>query len=360
MSKKILTIVGARPQFIKCAPVSVELRKHFDEILVHTGQHYDEKMSANFFDELSIPKPNYNLGIGGGTQVWQLAQMISQIGEIVQKVEPGLILVYGDTTSTLAGALAANKMNIKLAHVEAGLRSYNRSMPEENNRVLTDHISDFLFVPSNSAINNLQKENIYDGIFNTGDVMFDAVLANIEKAESSSDILDKLELTTKKYYFVTLHRPYNVDNISTLTSILSALNQLEYPVVLPIHPRTLKNIKQNNIETGKNVIVIEPIGYLDSLLLQKNALKVVTDSGGIQKEAYYLNTPCVTLRPETEWVETVEIGANIIVPSRKKEEIIKAINYKQSWANKDIYGNGNASMKILDILFINNSIVFNE
>jgi len=348
--KKILTIIGARPQFIKCAPVSKELRKQFDEILVHTGQHYDEKMSSNFFDELNIPKPNFNLGIGGGTQVFQLSQMISKIENVITKVEPEIIVVYGDTTSTLAGALAANKMNIKIAHIEAGLRSYNRTMPEENNRVLTDHISDFLFVPSNSAINNLKKENINNGVYNTGDVMFDTVLANMGVAMNISEIANSLNLTKGKYYFATLHRPYNVDDISVLSSILGAFNKLDYPVVMPIHPRTFRNIKKFGIKLGCNIIKIDPVGYLDSIYLQNNAKKVITDSGGIQKEAYYLNTPCVTLRSETEWVETVEIGANILVPNRNMKDIVYAVQYNQHWDEKYIYGDGFSAPKILKIL----------
>lgn len=351
--KKIITIVGARPQFIKCAPVSKEIRKHFEEILVHTGQHYDEKMSSNFFDELNIPKPNYNLGIGGGSQVSQLAQMISKIENAIIKVEPEVMMVYGDTTSTLAGALAANKMGVKLAHIEAGLRSFNRTMPEEHNRVLTDHLSDFLFVPSNNAINNLKRENITKGVYNTGDVMFDAVLANVGVAERFSNILKTQRLVKNKYYFATLHRPYNVDDISTLSSILSVFNKLNYPVVMPIHPRTQNNIRDNKLKLGSNVIGIEPIGYLDSIALQKNALKVITDSGGIQKEAYYLDVPCVTLRPETEWIETVEIGANVLVSKREESEILKAMNTKHTWTNKNIYGAGDTSKRILDVLVKN-------
>ncbi len=351
--RKIVTIVGARPQFIKCAPVSLKLREHFEEILIHTGQHYDAKMSSNFFDELNIPKPDHNLGVGGGSQVAQLSQMISKIEEVVSKVNPKLIIVYGDTTSTLAGALVANKMNIKLAHIEAGLRSFNRTMPEEHNRVLTDHLSDFLFVPSSSAINNLEKENITKGVYNTGDVMFDAVLANVDTAEKISNVLNKIGVAKNKYYFATLHRPYNVDDVSTLTSILNALNKLDCSVVLPIHPRTNKIIKENFIKFGNNIIGVEPVGYLDSIVLQKNAIKVITDSGGVQKEAYYLGTPCITLRPETEWIETVEIGANILVPKREESEILKAMNTKQTLTDKNIYGAGDASERILDILVKN-------
>lgn len=347
---KILTIVGARPQFIKCKPVSDEIRNSFEEVLVHTGQHYDDKMSSNFFDELNIPKPDYNLGIGGNSQIAQLSEMIVGIESIVDKENPDLILVYGDTTSTLAGALSGNKSGVKLAHVEAGLRSFNRAMPEEHNRVLTDHLSDYLFTPSKTADQNLKKENIKNGVYNTGDVMFDAIKAYKNIALDRSSISSDYSLNEKEYYFATLHRPYNVDDVVALKNILDAFSELEYPVVLPVHPRTRKNMIENSIKVGENIVAIEPIGYLDSIALQSNAIKVISDSGGVQKEAYYLNTPCVTLRPETEWTETVEIGANILVKNRIKAEIFNSIRIEQSWQTKDIYGDGTASKKIVEVL----------
>lgn len=348
--KKIVSIVGARPQVIKCAPVSKELRKIFDEVLVHTGQHYDENMSQLFFEELSIPKPDYNLEVGSDSHPRQLAKMMERIEEVLEYEKPELVIVYGDTNSTAAGAITAATMNIKVAHVEAGLRSYNKSMPEEKNRIITDHVSDILFTPSSNAGRNLIKEGITENVCNCGDVMFDALLQQIITTEKKSTILKKLNLTPKKYYFVTLHRPYNVDESANLSSIINAFNFLNDKVVFPVHPRTTKKIKEFGINVNSNVLLIEPVGYLDCIKLQKHSKKIITDSGGIQKEAFFMNVPCVTLRSETEWIETVEIGANILVKNRSPDKIIKAIYKEQTWKYNNCYGDGKSSKKIKDYL----------
>ncbi len=348
--KKIITIVGARPQFIKCSPVSGELRKHFNEIIVHTGQHYDKRMSEYFFDEMKIPEPGYNLGIGEGTQNYQTAKIMLGLEEIYLKEQPRLIIVYGDTTTTLAGALTAVKMNIPVAHIEAGLRSYNKQMPEETNRILTDHASDYLFTPIERASEILRNEKVGGKIMNFGDVMYDAIL-NFEKiAESKSNIMKELQLNSHDFYFVTLHRPYNVDNPEVLDNIINAFNQIGGTIVFPVHPRTKKTLKNLDTKISEKILFIDPVGYLDSIVLQKNAKKVITDSGGIQKEAYFLNTPCVTLRSETEWIETVDCGANLLVTNRSTEDIVKAVREEQKWESKNIFGDGKASQKIAEYL----------
>lgn len=348
--KKLITVVGARPQFIKCSPVSGELRKHFEEIIIHTGQHYDERMSDYFFNEMEIPKPEYNLLIGEGSQNYQTAKIIIGLEEIYAREKPVCVVVYGDTTTTFAAALSAVKMDIPVAHIEAGLRSYNRRMPEEINRVLTDNISDYLFAPIQRAVKILENEKVGGRIFNFGDVMYDALI-NFEKiAGIKSNILKDLKLNPGEFYFVTLHRPYNVDDPKIFGNIIKAFKELDETIVFPVHPRTRKMLEQIDAKISSKVKLIEPVGYLDSIILQKNSKKVITDSGGIQKEAYFLNIPCVTLRSETEWIETVECGANLLVESRSTEDIVKTVNAGQSWEPEDIFGDGKASKKIAEYL----------
>ena len=322
-----MSIVGARPQFIKCAPLSRELRKVHQEILVHTGQHYDHDMSDVFFEELNIPKPDYNFGIGSGNHGEQTGKMLAEIEKVLIKEEPDIVLVYGDTNSTLAGALAAVKLHIRVAHVEAGLRSFDRSMPEEINRVLTDHISDILFCPSQTAVYNLSKEGITKGVHLVGDVMLDALEYNKKVAEKKSKIIEELGLEKKKYLVTTVHRPGNTDSIDNMKSIIEALGEIGMPVVFPVHPRTKKCLQEYGLLKGMpgNVRLIKPLGYLDMLMLIANAKKILTDSGGIQKEAYMLKVPCVTLRENTEWVETLERGWNVLVGGNKSN-IIRAVN----------------------------------
>ena len=315
---KIITVVGARPQFIKASPVSKALRNAgHDEELVHTGQHYDDSMSAVFFRDLEIPEPDINLGVGSGSHGRQTGQMLICIEEELINRRPDLVIVYGDTNSTLAGALAACKLRIPLAHVEAGLRSFNREMPEEHNRVLTDHSSDLLFSPTKTAVDNLLLEGISNGVHLVGDTMYDAVLQFGEIAHERSTILQDLNLKQRGYLLATIHRPSNVDNPANLRGILAAFFEIDKPIVFPVHPRTKTRIKKLGHDFNKTleisqVRMISPVGYLDMLRLEQNAELLFTDSGGMQKEAYFFNVPCVTLRNETEWVELVEHGCNVI------------------------------------------------
>ncbi|MEI7474155.1 MAG: UDP-N-acetylglucosamine 2-epimerase (non-hydrolyzing) [bacterium] len=353
---KIITVVGARPQFIKAAPVSRELRKQHTEILVHTGQHYDYNMSDIFFNELNIPKPDYNLEIGSGAHGKQTAEMLIKIEEVLLKEKPDILLVYGDTNSTLAGALAAVKLHIPIAHVEAGLRSFNRIMPEEINRVMTDHISSYLFAPTETAMINLKNEGLLDNSYNVGDVMYDATLYNINIAEEKSNILKDLDLKIKEYCLATVHRAENTDTKENLSNIITALIQSEKKIILPIHPRTRKKITEfgldNLINSADNIVLIDPVGYLDMIVLEKNAEKIVTDSGGVQKEAYFMNVPCITMRTETEWVETVNSQWNKIVGTNKKLIIDALYDNNIPNAHPDFYGNGNSSKKISDLLTV--------
>lgn len=347
---KILSIVGARPQFIKAAAVSNVLRTEHEEVLIHTGQHYDENMSKIFFDELEIPKPDYDLGIGSGGHGVQTGNMLVKLEEIYLKEKPDLVLVYGDTNSTLAGALCASKLLIPVAHVEAGLRSFNKRMPEEQNRILTDHISSLLFVPTNTAIENLKNEGISTNIYNVGDVMYDAVKHFTSIAKEKSNILDELALDKREYILTTIHRAENTNDINRLSDIISALNKSKDKFILPLHPRTKKYIESYNLKLNKNITIIEPVGYLDMINLEMNANKIVTDSGGVQKEAYFMSKPCITLREETEWIETIEAGWNILVGTNT-DMITNAIADFYPTKNRiDIFGDGNAAYKILDII----------
>jgi UDP-GlcNAc3NAcA epimerase len=349
---KIISIVGARPQFIKCSPVSKELRKNHLEILIHTGQHYDDEMSTLFFDELRIPKPDYNLGAGSGLHGEQTAIILTKIEKILLNEKPDVVLIYGDTNSTVAGALAAAKLRIPIGHVEAGLRSFDRSMPEEINRVISDHISDILFAPTCTAVKNLQEEGVCKGVHNIGDVMYDALLMNISVAEEKSTIFSKINVKAKDYVLATIHRPSNTDDIKNLTSILSAFSKIDNTIVFPIHPRTMKFIKSYNLinKISKNVIITKPLGYLDFIFLEKNASKILTDSGGIQKEAYILKVPCITLRENTEWVETVKDGWNVLVGANE-QNIINAVNsFSPKKKQNNYFGDGAASKKIKEIL----------
>jgi UDP-GlcNAc3NAcA epimerase len=399
---KIITIVGARPQFIKAAAVSRAIqafnrrhrsfgrphsKKQIQEILVHTGQHYDYLMDRVFFEELELPKPDYHLGVGSGSHARQTGMMLERIETVLKKEKPEVVIVYGDTNSTLSGALAAVKLNIPVAHVEAGLRSYNRAMPEEINRLLTDHLSTFLFCPTKQAVENLLKEGIKDGedkvVKKVGDVMYDSILYYSELAEKKSTILQDLKLVGPQsalrhaprrvhgspephmvqgavripnYYLATLHRAENTDNPKRLKSILKALNEIgkDVPVILPLHPRTKKMMKTYHLfpET-QGIKLIDPVSYLDMLKLEKNAKAILTDSGGVQKEAYWFGVPCFTLRDETEWVETIQSGWNILVGSETKR-IVEGVRHekikKRHSKNRWIFGDGKASEKIVRII----------
>jgi len=349
---KIVSVVGARPQFIKAAPVSKAIeRAGYDEYLLHTGQHYDYGMSQVFFEELGIREPFINLNIGSGTHAQQTSQMMMGIETILLAQKPDLVLVYGDTNSTLAGAITSVKLGIRLAHVEAGLRSYNRRMPEEHNRRLTDHCSDLLFCPTQTAVDNLAHESITEGVHLVGDTMYDAILQFSELAERQSRILDELQLKPKSYYLATIHRPYNTDNPDILKSILTAFGLAKRRVIFPVHPRTLQAITHSKILLAENVKMIEPVGYLDMLVLEKNSDTILTDSGGIQKEAYFLNVRCLTLRPETEWLETTVSGWNILVGT-DIEKIVSVLNSYpvENLPHPQFFGDGNASEKIVGLL----------
>jgi len=414
---KLIEIVGARPQFIKLVPISRAITQHneaigsslsthnsklLSEAIIHTGQHYDYEMSKVFFDQLGIKEPEYHLGVGSGTHGQQTGKMLEKIEEVLIKEIPDWVLVYGDTNSTLAGALAAAKLHIPVAHVEAGLRSYNRRMPEEINRVLTDHVSDFLFCPTETAVKNLKKEgftNIVNNghlislnssphstsykpptnhhrlqatnhqpvVVNVGDVMYDSVLYNVQLAEKRSTILEQLHLEPnepnephepskpKSYALATVHRAENTDDPKRLVSIFSALDQLAQEglkVILPLHPRTRKalaNVSRGD-ELVRNFEVIDPAPYKDMLMLEKNAQVILTDSGGVQKEAFFFKVPCVTLREGTEWVETVEAGWNHLV-GWESARIIKAVNEAKPGPDRvDFYGDGQAAERIVQLM----------
>ena len=347
---KIVSIVGARPQFVKAAALSKKLREKFTEVLVHTGQHYDSNMSDVFFKELGIPEPDYNLGVGSGSHGEQTGGMLIEIEKVLIKEKPDLVLVYGDTNSTIAGSLAAAKLHIKVAHVEAGLRSFNRAMPEELNRVVTDHLSDFLFTPTKTAVDNLNKEGIINGVFNTGDVMYDAVLQFSRVAKEKSQILRTLGIEPKTYLYATVHRAENTDNPENLKNIILALAESGEKIVFPIHPRTRKMMGGIELPSLPNIKMIEPVGYLDNLILIENSKKVLTDSGGIQKEAYFLKVPCITLREETEWVETVEDGWNILVGADKKKIQQSIEKFESKGKQSDHFGDGQAANKIAEII----------
>ena len=348
---KIVTVIGARPQFIKAAPLSRELRKRHTEVLVHTGQHYDENMSAVFFRELGIPEPDHNLNIGSGSHGAQTGAMLAGIEKVLLKEKPDLLLVYGDTNSTVAGALAAVKLHIPLAHVEAGLRSYNRSMPEEINRVVTDHLSDWLFVPSESSRENLAREGITNGVHIVGDIMFDAVLLFTAKARKISPYPAALGIGDEEYYLCTVHRAENTDSPENLSHIFGILATLDRKVVFPVHPRTRKKIAEYGLTPSDNLVLAEPLGYLDMLKCLESAAVVLTDSGGIQKEAYYLKVPCVTLRRETEWVETAEVNWNAVT-SLDERRIFEALDrYSRGMPlHPPLYGEGDTAAKIVTAL----------
>ena len=349
---KLITIIGARPQFIKAAAVSREIAKHTDieEIIVHTGQHFDPNMSEIFFEQMQIPKPDYNLEINSLSHGAMTGRMIEKIEEVLLKEKPDWVLVYGDTNSTIAGSLAAKKLQIKVAHVEAGLRSFNRNMPEEINRILTDKISDLLFCPTDTAVKNLQNEGIGKNslarIVKCGDVMQDAAIFY-------SDLAQKLEMDLPdKFLLATIHRAENTDDPKRLTSIFNALAEIsnDIPIILPLHPRTKKIISNSQLKINNlHLIMIDPVGYLQMIYLLKNCSLVMTDSGGLQKEAFFFKKPCVTLRDETEWIELIENGFNKIVGA-DEDKIISGYQEMSKIKNDyniNLYGNGEASEKII-------------
>lgn len=352
LKRKALSVVGARPQFIKLAPIASAFEGKLDHVVVHTGQHYDEAMSGVFFEDLIIPHPDYNLEVGSGSHAAQTASMMTRLEGILKKEEPDVVVVYGDTNSTLAGALVAAKLNIPVAHIEAGLRSFNRDMPEEINRIVTDRLSRLLFCPTETAMRNLFREGMKDASHLVGDVMFDALLLHRSLIDRHSSILASIGVRRAGFYLATVHRASNTDDVEALTGILNALNALDAPVVFPLHPRTRDTMAVREMVLGEwsRILFVEPVGYLDMLALQANARKVLTDSGGVQKESYCLGTPCVTLRLETEWVETLESGWNTLAGMGKESIIEAALMARPSAPQKPLYGSGRASHAIADIL----------
>lgn len=355
---KIITILGARPQFIKAAAISRAIKEKFpdqiQEIIVHTGQHYDPNMSDSFFEQLSIPEPDYNLKISGGSHGEMTGRMLEAIEKIYMDEKPDWVLVYGDTNSTLAGALAASKLHIPIAHVEAGLRSFNKEMPEEINRILTDHVSTLLFCPTQTAVRHLKNEGITKGVHEVGDVMFDVSLFYQEKARHAQSIHQELNLTHGTYGLVTCHRQENTDSPEKLKNIVGALSRIaeEMPVVFPVHPRTKKKIESEDLlHVLKNVMLTEPLSFLDMMALEQNARVIITDSGGVQKEAFFCNVPCVTMRDQTEWTETVELGYNRVVGTIQEEIVNAAILAKvPEKACAAPYGDGASSEAILQTI----------
>lgn len=343
--KTVISIVGARPNFVKLAALITYLDNQFNHIIVHTGQHYDRTMSDVFFKELEIRRPDINLNVGSGTHAQTTAKVLIGTEEILTKIKPNMVIVYGDTNSTLGGTISASKLNIPLAHIEAGVRSYDRQMPEEVNRVMIDHISTLMFCPSKNAIKNLQKEGISKNTYFPGDTMYDVFL----KIKTDKATLDKMKLKPKQYYFSTIHRQENADDLGKLEEILLVLESLNFPVIMPIHPRTKKTILKLKFKT-KNIRLVKPVGMKESLTLQKFSKFVLTDSGGIQKEAYWAKTPCLTLRTTTEWPETVEFGWNWLVGENfsKIQTLIKG--FKEPINHPDIYGDGQSGRKIVEII----------
>jgi UDP-GlcNAc3NAcA epimerase len=349
---KIVSIVGARPQFIKCAPVSARLRQEHEEILVHTGQHYDPEMSDIFFEDLQIPRPDYHLDVGSGSHGKQTAAILEKTENVLVKEMPDFVIVYGDTNSTLAGAIAAAKLHIPVAHVEAGLRSFDRTMPEEINRVVTDHVADLLLCPTQTASDNLAKEGITRGVHLVGDVMVDALKRNVIIAEKKSRIINQLGLKKGHYVVATVHRPANTDDKKNLTAIIDAFRESGETVVFPVHPRTRKYLHEYGLWdslTG-NILCIEPLGYIDMLHLMKHAKKILTDSGGIQKEAYVLGIPCITMRENTEWIETLIGGWNFLVGADKHKILAALLADGQTNADNTVFGKGDAADKIVRVL----------
>ena len=333
---KVISIVGARPQFIKFAPLSLELKKQFNSPCINTGQHYDDEMSRVFFQDFDIPEPDFDLGVGSGNHAVQISAMLDGISQILVKEQPDFVIVFGDTNSTMAGALAASKLKIPIAHVEAGLRSFNRDMPEETNRILTDHLSDLLFAPTQSAVINLETEGVTKGVIKSPDIMADA----LEMARKH----DHEHQSIEPYFLATIHRNYNTDNPVRLRSLFDNLDAANEKIIFPIHPRTAQSARAAEIDLSlyANIEFVSPLGYFDFVSLLAQSDGVLTDSGGLQKEAYILEVPCITLRHETEWVETLEGQWNVLI-GEKFDEIPEQLNRQTGQHDPDLFGDGNAA-----------------
>ncbi len=345
---KIFSIVGARPQFIKLAPLSAALAQEHREFIVHTGQHYDYAMSEKIFIDLGIRKPDIHLEVGVGNQTAQIGSMMVKLEFAMLDIKPHIVIVFGDTNSTLAGALIAAKLNIPIVHIEAGLRSFNRTMPEEINRIVTDHVSRLLFAPTPIAIANLENEGLGKESYLTGDIMVDTIKNSIAVANAKSTIISDLKLANQTYNLLTLHRHYNVDDSDIMQNILNQLGLIGEKIIFPVHPRTKKMLPEG-YAIPENIKLIEPQGYIDFIALAQSCCKIITDSGGIQKEAYILRKPCITLRPETEWVETVTEKWNLLINPKDKEIASKISTFIVPEKQADIFGN-NVAKKMLEII----------
>jgi UDP-N-acetylglucosamine 2-epimerase len=347
---KIVSIVGARPEFIQAAPLSRALRQEHQEILVHTGQHYDAPLSQALFDDLELPAPNYNLAVGPGSHTHQTAKIMLRLEEVLREERPDLVMVRGDTNSTLASALTASKLDLPLAHVEAGERSFNRQMPEEVNRKVVDALADLHFCASHTALDQLALEGIRESAHWVGDVLLDAMTHYRPIAHRRSNVLERLRLRPGGYCLVTIHRPGATDDAGRLRQLVQALNQVEERVVFPVHPRTAKALAGAEVRLASHVQAIEPVGFLDMILLEEHARLIATDSGGVQREAYFLGVPCLTLRDETEWVETVQAGWNEVVGTDPERVLAAWRHFRPAEARPPIFGDGAASQRIADIL----------
>jgi UDP-N-acetylglucosamine 2-epimerase len=347
---KIVSVAGARPQFIKAAAFSRAVRERHDEVLVHTGQHYDPQMSAVFFEELALPAPDYHLGAGSAPHGRQTAQMLERLEPVLKREAPDRVVVFGDTNSTLAGALAAAKLGLPVAHVEAGLRSFVRDMPEEINRVVADHVSAYLFAPTETAVENLAREGIVRGVTLTGDIMYDALLLHAPAAAERSQALRDFALEPGGYALATVHRAANTDDTSRLEAIFAALAMLREPVIVPLHPRAKAALLSTDIKVEPPVRIVEPAGYLDMLALEQGARVVLTDSGGVQKEAYLLAVPCVTLRDETEWPETLEGGWNVLAGADTERILAAAKRARPVTPPLPAFGDGHAAERMVTAL----------
>jgi UDP-GlcNAc3NAcA epimerase len=358
---KILTIVGARPQFIKAAGLSRAINEGYshllEEIIVHTGQHYDPNMSDVFFDELGIPKPKYSLEISGGDHGDMTGRMLIAIEKVIKQEQPDMVLVYGDTNSTLAGALAAAKLHVPIAHVEAGLRSFNMKMPEEINRILADRVSSLLFCPTQTAIDNLQTEGVTEGVYNVGDIMYDVALFYKDAAKNNERVLKELEVETSEYVLATCHRAENTNDADRLHEIITGISKVanEIPVIFALHPRTKQYIKELGCDDLlNNVTLVDPLPFLEMVALEQSAKLILTDSGGVQKEAFFYGVPCLTMRDESEWLETINLGMNKLVGA-SKTKIVSSVKEILSKPKPDLteempYGDGTTSKKILDLI----------
>jgi UDP-GlcNAc3NAcA epimerase len=348
---KVATVVGARPEFVQLAPVSRALRQHCQECMIHTGQHYDYAMSAQFFEELALPQPAYHLNCGSGSHGAQTGRMLEAIEQVLQRERPDWVVVFGDTNSTLAAALAAVKLHLPVAHIEAGLRSFNRAMPEEINRVVVDHISARLFCPTRSAQAQLAGEGIVSAVELVGDVMYDIQLQMEPALDARVEgLLGALEIQPQGYVLVTVHRPANTDDRDALRRIAEALNRLSMPIIFPVHPRTRARFAEYQITLDKHIQVIPPVGYLDMLTLERSASCILTDSGGVQKQAFFFHVPCVTMRTETEWIETVQAGWNVLVGSDVAAILAAVHRSLPAFPRENPFGNGNAAGLIVQSL----------